>query len=384
MTSVLQRVTEAFRRLTGREPEGVWSSPGRVNLIGEHTDYNDGFALPFAIEARSWVAVARRDDGVLRMRSVQQPGRDSQVTLEDLAPGRPEGWSAYVAGVVWAAHRAGHPVTGLDVLVDGRVPLGSGLSSSHALECAVALAVDALGGIDLGTDDLARLSLVTENDFVGARTGMMDQLASLRGTAGHALFLDNRSLAVEQVPLDPAADGLRLLVLDTRVHHGNADGAYGDRRAACERASALLGLQALRDLPSDGLDDALSRLPEDLRGRVRHVVTEDARVLAAVAALRAREWARLGALMDASHESLRDDYEVSCDELDVAVDAARTAGAVGARMTGGGFGGSAIALVPEPAVAAVTESVVTAFAERGWHVPDVVEVTPSDGGRRDA
>jgi galactokinase len=384
MTSVLHRVTEAFRQLTGRDPEGVWSSPGRVNLIGEHTDYNDGFALPFAIEARSWVAVARRDDGVLRMRSVQQPGRDSQVTLEDLAPGQPEGWSAYVAGVVWAAHRAGHPVTGLDVLVDGRVPLGSGLSSSHALECAVALAVDALGGIDLGTDDLARLSLVTENDFVGARTGMMDQLASLRGTAGHALFLDNRSLAVEQVPLDPAADGLRLLVLDTRVHHGNADGAYGDRRAACERASALLGLQALRDQPSDGLDKALSRLPEDLRGRVRHVVTEDARVLAAVAALRAREWARLGALMDASHESLRDDYEVSCDELDVAVDAARAAGAVGARMTGGGFGGSAIALVPEHAVAAVTDSVVKAFAERGWPVPDVVEVTPSDGGRRDA
>jgi galactokinase len=384
MTSVLHRVTEAFRRLTGRDPEGVWSSPGRVNLIGEHTDYNDGFALPFAIEARSWVAVARRDDGVLRMRSVQQPGRDSQVTLEDLAPGRPEGWSAYVAGVVWAAHRAGHPVTGLDVLVDGRVPLGSGLSSSHALECAVALAVDALGGIDLGTDDLARLSLVTENDFVGARTGMMDQLASLRGTAGHALFLDTRSLAVEQVPLDPAADGLRLLVLDTRVHHGNADGAYGDRRAACERATALLGLRALRDLPSDGLDDALSRLPEDLHGRVRHVVTEDARVLAAVAALRAHEWARLGALMDASHESLRHDYEVSCDELDVAVGAARAAGAVGARMTGGGFGGSAIALVPEPAVAAVTGSVVTAFAECGWHVPDVVEVTPSDGGRRDA
>ena len=383
MTSVLHRVTAAFRRLTGRDPEGVWSSPGRVNLIGEHTDYNDGFALPFAIEARSWVAGARRDDGLLRMRSVQQPDRDSQVTLEDLAPGRPEGWSAYVAGVVWAAHRAGHPVTGLDVLVDGRVPLGSGLSSSHALECAVALAVDALGGIDLGTDDLARLSLVTENDFVGARTGMMDQLASLRGTAGHALFLDTRSLAVEQVPLDPAADGLRLLVLDTRVHHGNADGAYGDRRAACERATALLGLRALRDLPSDGLDDALSRLPEDLRGRVRHVVTEDARVLAAVAALRAREWARLGALMDASHESLRDDYEVSCDELDVAVGAARAAGAVGARMTGGGFGGSAISLVPEPAVAAVTDSVVTAFAERGWHVPDAIEVTPSDGGRRD-
>ena len=253
MTTGPQQVADAFQELAGRAPEGVWSSPGRVNLIGEHTDYNDGFVLPFAIEARSWVAAARRDDDTLRMRSVQQPDDDSEVALDDLAPGRPEGWSAYVAGVVWALRKAGHTVPGLDVLVDGRVPLGSGLSSSHALECAVALAVDSLIGADLGIDDLAKLSLATENDFVGARTGMMDQLASLRGTAGNALFLDNRSLEFEQVPLDPAADGLRLLVLDTRVHHGHADGAYGDRRAACERAAELLGVTALRDVTMDGL-----------------------------------------------------------------------------------------------------------------------------------
>jgi galactokinase len=384
MTSVPQQVGEAFQQLTGRAPEGIWSSPGRVNLIGEHTDYNDGFALPFAIEARSWVAAARRDDGILRMRSVQLPDGDSVVALHDLAPGHPDGWSAYVAGVVWALQRAGHTVPGLDVLVDGRLPLGSGLSSSHALECAVALAVDSLIGTGLGTDDLARLSLATENDFVGARTGMMDQLASLRGTAGHALFLDNRTLGFEQVPLDPIADGLRLLVLDTRVHHGHADGAYGDRRAACERAASLLGVTALRDVTVDDLDQALARLPADLHGRVRHVVTEDDRVLKAVAALRARDWAALGALMDASHASLRDDYEVSCDELDVAVGAARSAGAVGARMTGGGFGGSAVALVPEAAVDTVSKAVLAAFADNDWARPGIVEVRPSDGGRRDA
>ena len=384
MTSVPEQVADAFQELAGRAPEGVWSSPGRVNLIGEHTDYNDGFVLPFAIEARSWVAAARRDDDTLRMRSVQQPDDDSEVALDDLAPGRPEGWSAYVAGVVWALRKAGHTVPGLDVLVDGRVPLGSGLSSSHALECAVALAADAMIGADLGTDDLAKLSLATENDFVGARTGMMDQLASLRGTAGHALFLDNRTLEFEQVPLDPAADGLRLLVLDTRVHHGHADGAYGDRRAACERAAELLGVTALRDVTMDGLDQALAQLPDDLHGRVQHVVSENDRVLSAVTALRARHWATLGLLMDASHASLRDDYEVSCDELDVAVEAARAAGAIGARMTGGGFGGSAVALVREADVDAASTSVLAAFAARDWDRPDVFEVTPSDGGRRDA
>jgi galactokinase len=377
-------VADAFEALSGRAPDGVWSSPGRVNLIGEHTDYNDGFALPFAIAARVWAAVATRADGVLRMRSVQQPGDDIEVSLHDLAPGRPGGWAAHVAGVVWAARQAGYPVSGADVLVDGRVPLGSGLSSSHALECAVITALDALQGTGLGPNQLALLALVAENDFVGAPTGMMDQIASLRATAGHALFLDNRSLDVEQVPLNPAGAGLRLLVLNTRVHHGNADGAYGDRRAACERAARLLDVAALRDVAAEDLDDALGMLPDELHGRVRHVVTEDDRVLDAVTALRAGDWSRLGALMDASHESLRVDYEVSCDELDVAVAAAGAAGALGARMTGGGFGGSAIALVPVASVGTVGTSVIAAFARQGWAAPEIVEVTPSEGARRDA
>ncbi|MCW2760416.1 MAG: galK1 [Marmoricola sp.] len=375
---------DAFQATYDDAPAGVWSAPGRVNLIGEHTDYNDGFVLPFAIAARTSVAASRRTDGMVRMRSVQQHSGDVSIPVEDLAPGTPDGWAAYVAGIVWAARQAGHDVGGLDLLIDGRVPLGSGLSSSHALECAVALAVNDLFELGLGLDALGRLSYVAENDFVGAPTGMMDQLASLRCTAGHALFLDNRSFEGEQVPLDPMADRLRLLVIDTRVHHGNADGAYGDRRAACERAAKTLGLQALRDIDLAGLDDALARIEsaED-RARVRHVVRENARVLETVEALNRRDWQVVGDLMVASHESLRDDYEVSCDELDTAVESALAAGALGARMTGGGFGGSAVALVPSEATAAVTDAVAAAFAARGWAEPSTFEVSPSDGAHRD-
>jgi galactokinase len=385
MTPEHASVVDDFLAFTGAAPDGVWSSPGRVNLIGEHTDYNDGFALPFAIAARVFVAASRRSDNVLRMRSVQAPARDTTVTLAELAPGTPGGWSAYVAGVVWAAREAGHPVGGVDVLVDGRVPLGSGLSSSHALECATAAAVSDLYDCRLDPDDLARLSLVTENDFVGAPTGMMDQIASLRCAEGHAILLDNRSLSVDQVPLDVISAGLRLLVVDTRVHHDNAESGYGDRRASCERAAKILGFTALRDVSVGGLETALAGLPDDeLRRRVRHVVFENARVVDAAIALREADWTALAALMNASHASLRDDYEVSCEELDVAVDAARAAGALGARMTGGGFGGSVIALVPDAAVADVDRAVTSAFAAHGWDRPRVFEVTPSQGARRDA
>jgi galactokinase len=383
MTPPHPAVVDAFMACTGSPPEGVWSAPGRVNLIGEHTDYNDGFALPFAIPDRVFVAAGRRTDDRLRMRSVQAPGRDATVPLAELAPGTPDGWPAYVSGVVWAAREAGHAVGGLDVLVDGQVPLGSGLSSSHALECATAAAVTDLYDLGLGPDDLGRLSLVAENDFVGAPTGMLDQMASLRCSEGHAILLDNRSLSVEQVPLDVVAAGLRLIVVDTRVHHDNAGSGYGDRRASCQRATKILGLTSLRDLSLGGLEVALVRLPDELRRRVRHVVSENARVIDAAAALRVADWPALGTLMRASHASLRDDYEVSCEELDAAVLAAQDAGALGARMTGGGFGGSVIALVPDEAVAEVERAVTSAFAANGWGAPHVFEVRPSQGARRD-
>jgi galactokinase len=322
---------------------------------------------------------------MLRMRSVQRPGDDATVPLDELGPGQLAGWTTYVAGVVWAARKAGVDVPGLDVLVDGRVPPGSGLSSSHALECAVAMALNDVLDAGLDRNALARLSQVTENDFVGAPTGMLDQMASLHARRGHALFLDNRTLLVEQVPLDPASAGLRLVIVDTTVHHDNADGAYGERRAACERAASVLGVPALRDVPLSDLADALDRLPDDEARRcVRHVVTEDQRVLDAVAALRSGDWAALAAAMDASHASLRDDYRVSSPELDVAVETARAAGALGARMTGAGFGGSTISLVPAERVTAVRDAVARAFGERGWAEPVVGETEPADGARRDA
>ena len=378
-------INDAFVATYDRSPAGTWSAPGRVNLIGEHTDYNDGFVLPFAIAARTSVALVLRDDGALRMRSVQQPTGDVSVPLSELAPGRPDGWAAYVAGVIWALRQDGYDVPGLDVLVDGRVPLGSGLSSSHALECAVAIAVNDLLGLGLHANQLAKLSHTTENLFVGAPTGMMDQLASLRCTEGHALFLDIRSLEAEQVPLDPEHDDLALLVVNTRVHHGNADGAYGERRASCEHAAKLLGVDALRDVSEADLSGALDRLDSDeQRRRVRHVVTENARVVASTQALRRRDWTSVGALMNESHVSLRDDYEVSCVELDVAVESLIASGALGARMTGGGFGGSAVALLPADAVKPAAAAVMAAFSDRGWGAPDPFVVSASAGAHRDS
>ena len=374
---------DAFALTYDTAPAGTWSAPGRVNLIGEHTDYNDGFVLPFAIPARTTVSLVRRPDTTVRLRSVQQPRGDVSVDLRELAPGSPDGWAAYVAGVIWAAVQGGAQLGGMDVLVDGRVPLGSGLSSSHALECAVALALNDVFELGLSTSELAQLSRRAENDFVGAPTGLMDQLASLQCTAGHALFLDTRSLAADQVPLDVAADSLALLVVDTKVHHSNGDGSYGNRRAACARAAGALGVESLRDVPADDLDDRLAGLDDELRRRARHVVTENARVVESAAALRSREWQRLGELMVASHSSLRDDYEVSCPELDVAVEASLAAGAVGARMTGGGFGGSAVVLTPRGRAAAVRAAVTQAFAAEGWQEPSIFEVTPSAGAHRD-
>jgi len=375
---------DAFALTYDVAPTGTWSAPGRVNLIGEHTDYNDGFVLPFAISSRTTVSVVRRPDTTVRLRSVQQPRGDVSVDLGELAPGCPDGWAAYVAGVIWAAAQGGAELGGLDVLVDGRVPLGSGLSSSHALECAVALALNDVFELGLDTHALAQLSRRAENDFVGAPTGMMDQLASLQCTAGNALFLDTRSLAAEQVPLDVAADFLALLVVDTRVHHSHGDGSYGNRRAACARAAKELGVASLRDVSAYGLDERLAGLDDELRRRARHVVTENARVVDSVAALRAGDWPRLGKLMVSSHASLRDDYEVSCPELDVAVEASLAAGAVGARMTGGGFGGSAVVLTPLGRVVAVRTSVTDAFAAKDWQQPSIFEVSPSAGAHRDA
>jgi galactokinase len=396
---------DEFSDETGAEggtPEGVWSAPGRVNLIGEHTDYNDGLALPTALPHRTFVALRRRDDDRVRLVSAQAPGERWETRLADVAPGEVRGWGAYVAGVAWALREAGHDVGGFDAAIDSCVPFGAGLSSSAALECAVAVALDDVFGIGLassraGTDDLGRAELAAacvraENEIAGAPTGGLDQAASLRCTAGHAILLDCRPdlpplEAASPVPFDLEPAGLTLLVVDTRAEHQLADGQYGERRAACERAASLLDLTSLREIPAHGLSEALWALePHDadgvLRRRVQHVVTEIARTQEFADLVRAGQVADVGPLMTASHESLRVDYEVSARELDLVVAAAMGAGALGARMTGGGFGGSAIALVRREDVDTVAEAVQSAFDDAGLRSPGFLLAPPSDGAGR--
>ncbi|MET8827819.1 galactokinase [Streptomyces sp. NPDC004610] len=382
------QVTRAFEDLYGTSPDGVWAAPGRVNLIGEHTDYNDGFVMPFALPHTTVAAVARRTDGRLRLHSADlEAGGGTGIVelhLDALAPGTDRDWTAYPAGVVWALREAGHPVTGADIHLASTVPTGAGLSSSAALEVVVALALSDLHALGIPRWKLARLCQRAENVYVGAPTGIMDQTASACCEAGHALFLDTRDLSTRQIPLDLAAEGLRLLVVDTRVKHAHSDGEYGRRRAGCEKGAALLGVDALRDIGYDGLDEALAALgdEEEVRRLVRHVVTEDQRVERVVTLLEAGRTREIGPVLTEGHASLRDDFRVSCPELDTVVDTALTAGALGARMTGGGFGGSAIVLTDATEVDPVTQAVTAAFAAAGFTPPRTFEAVPGEGARR--
>ncbi|CAM5233291.1 MULTISPECIES: galactokinase [Streptomyces] len=379
-----QQVAERFAELYGAEPEGVWAAPGRVNLIGEHTDYNDGFVMPFALPHQAVAAVSRRDDGVLRLHSEDVEGGVVELRLDALAPQTDREWTAYPAGVVWALREAGHEVTGADVHLSSTVPTGAGLSSSAALEVVIALALNDLYDLGLQRWKLARLCQRAENVYVGAPTGIMDQTASACCEQGHALFLDTRDLSQQQIPFDLVAEGLRLLVVDTQVKHAHSGGEYGKRRAGCEKGAALLGVDALRDIPYDGLDAALARLgdEEEVIRLVRHVVTEDERVERTVALLRAGDIRAIGPVLTEGHASLRDDFRISCPELDLVVDTALAAGALGARMTGGGFGGSAIVLAEAADVDTLTKAVEEAFAAADFKTPRVFEAVPSAGARR--
>jgi galactokinase len=372
-----------FAQVHGRPADGVHVAPGRVNLIGEHVDYNGGRCLPYALPHGTYAAAAARDDDTLTVRSLQM---DEPWTgrLDALGPGAVSGWVSYVAGVVWALREDGIEVPGLDLVLDSRVPVGAGLSSSAALECSVALAALQAAGVE--PDPAVRERVVAacvraENEVAGASTGGMDQSVAVHAAAGHALLLDFADASHRQVPWDPEAVGLRLLIVDTRVHHSLNDGGYASRRQDCETAAGLLGVTHLAEV--DDLEQALASLPEDrLRRRARHVVTEVARVDAAVACLERGDVSGLGELFLGSHASLRDDFEVSCEELDLVVSTALEHGALGARMTGGGFGGSAIALVAEDRVVAVEEAVATVFAKRGWTAPGMLSGTPGPGARR--
>lgn len=383
-------IAERFQLQYGGPPDGVFSAPGRVNLIGEHTDYNNGLVLPFAIDARARVAARRIDEPVIRVVSVQREGAVIEAPLSVLQPGSAAatGWPAYVLGTAWALIQAGIDIPGAELALDSSVPVGAGLSSSAAVECASGLALSTLAGVRLTPGDLARLAQRAENDFVGVPCGLMDQMASASCRAGHLLFFDVGQGSTENIPFDPEAHDLQVLVIDTGVHHELADGEYAKRRASCEQAAALLGLNSLRDI-TDG-DAALSALGAEDNGlpaadrellvrRVRHVLTENARVLAVVNRLRDGDIAGIGADLTASHASMRDDYEISSVELDTAVDAALDAGALGARMTGGGFGGSAIALIRTDDAGIVTDAVEKAFAAAGFGAPSIRHFTPADG-----
>jgi galactokinase len=379
-----ERVRSAYAERFGAEPDGVWAAPGRVNLIGEHTDYNGGFVLPVALPHTTLAAVGRRTDGRLALVSLQQPDGDAELAVAELAPGRPAGWGSYPAGVV--AELGERAAGGLGIVVDGDVPAGAGLSSSAALGCAVALALRDLLAPELTDEDLVGLTQHAENAYVGAPTGILDQSASLLCTAGHALFLDTRDRRTEQVPLDLEAAGLALLVVDSGETHDHAEGGYGDRRRECEQAAARLGVGLLREVPDvaalEPLDDG-TELGAVLLRRARHVVTEDARVLEVVATLRGGGDPRdVGPVLTAGHASLRDDFEVSTPLLDATVAAALDAGAHGARMVGGGFGGSAIALVDADAVGRVREAVAAAYRAGGHAEPRTFVAVPSAGARR--
>lgn len=384
-----ERLARRFAEEFGHAPDGVWRAPGRVNLIGEHTDYNDGFVLPFAIDRAAMVAVRVRragetDHDVVDLASTYAPDgaglSRARFAAVGLTPGSVPGWGAYPAGVVHVlAGPDGEAVPGFELLLDSTVPVGAGLSSSHAVEVATVVALNDLLGRGLDRPAMARLTQRAENEFVGAPTGIMDQSASLMGRAGAALFLDCRTLDAEAVPLPLAEHGLAVLVVDTGVAHSHADGGYAARRASCERGAAALGVASLRDVPADA---DLGVLDEETARRVRHVLTENRRVLETVERLRAGDVRAIGPLLDASHASMRDDYEISCPELDLAVEAATAAGAVGARMTGGGFGGSAIALVPADEAGRIAGTVAEAFLRAGHRAPDAFVVVPGEGAQR--
>ncbi|MEU4998324.1 galactokinase [Streptomyces sp. NPDC021622] len=380
-------VAGQFTELYGYAPDGVWSAPGRVNLIGEYTDFNEGFVMPLALPHTAVAAVARRTDGVLRLHSADIDAPVAELRVDELTPlskyGQ-GGWAAYPAGVVWALRDAGHAVSGgADIHLASTVPTGAGLSSSAALEVVTALALNDLYELGLPRPELAVLAQRAENAFVGVPCGVMDQMASACATAGHALHLDCRDLSIRQIPFDLAAQGLQLLVVDTRVKHELGDGAYAERRAGCEEGAAILGVSHLRDVAYAELPSALARLTDEKIGRyVRHIVSDDHRVEQVIALLDAGDVRAIGPVLTEGHASLRDDLRISCEELDLVVATANASGAIGARMTGGGFGGSAIVLVEEPDAESVTKSVQEAFATAGFTAPRVFPAVPSAGARR--
>lgn len=371
----MSALENTFFELFGHKAEVLAEAPGRVNLIGEHIDYSEGFVLPFAIADRTFAAISSNKDGLVRIASQQRKNRIFTIDINDVKPGSAGDWEKYVLGVIWSMG----VTTGVDILVDGHVPSGAGLSSSAALECSVAVGLNTLFDLGKSLEDMARATQKAENDYVGMPCGIMDQSVSLMGRAGSALLLDCRDLTTESVPFDVASAGLELLIIDTQAHHALVDGGYAERRASCESVAAKFGIPSMRHLTIDVLQSRKSEITETEFIRARHAVTEIQRVKDAVTALRASDFQTLGRLINESHNSLRDDYTVSCPELDEAVDASRAAGALGARMVGGGFGGSAIALIKADQIESVKDAIRKAYAAKSYKAPRFFTSLPSAG-----
>ena len=366
-----------FQEVFGTRPDIIASAPGRVNLIGEHVDFLDGFVLPFAISDATTVAIAKNSSNKIRCASIQKKGVVSTIDCANIAPKSGEAWARYPIGVLWSLGIE----TGIDILVDGQVPLGAGLSSSAALECAVATAINELFNLGLTLPELARAAQRAENIYVGMPCGIMDQSVSLMANEGNALLLDTRDLSIEQIPFNIAPLGLELLVIDTQVHHALVDGGYAERRASCEKAIADLGITSLRDISISEFVARKPELDEKTYLRAFHGVTEMKRVLDAVALLKAGDFVGFGEIVTAAHISLRDNYTVSCPELNLAVDTALKFGALGSRMIGGGFGGSAIALIKAKDSELIKSEIKSGFMKARFKSPRFFSALPSAGAQ---
>ncbi len=371
----MRQIEKKFLETFGEEPDLVAAAPGRVNLIGEHIDYSDGFVLPFAIKDRTLVAARKRNDSTVRIASAQRRNKIVTVDINQVKPGLKGEWERYALGVLWAMGIK----EGVDLLIDGNVPLGAGLSSSAALECSVATAMNHLFDLGFNLEELARLTQKAENLYVGVPCGIMDQSVSLMATQGSALLLDCRDLSTKNISFDVASNGLELLIIDTQAHHALTDGGYAERRASCESVVVKLDINSLRELSMEQLENSRALLTETEFVRARHAVTEMKRVLECVDALSNSDFEKVGHLINQSHTSLRDDYTVSCPELDTAVEAALSAGALGSRMVGGGFGGSAIALIQASKTKETIKLIEKAFSNKGFKAPRFFASLPSQG-----
>jgi galactokinase len=380
--STAKTAADRFKEQFGYAPSGVWSAPGRVNLIGEHTDYNEGFVLPFAIDRRTYAAVSKRPDQVARIASAFS-GEVVEFEISEIQRDAVFGWSAYPLGVAWSLIQSGAKPQGFDLYVDSNVPVGAGLSSSAAIECSVALALNELWESGFSRSVLAKVGQRAENEIVGAPTGIMDQTASLFGQVDHAVFLDCRTLDAKATPLSLKENGLEIVVMDTRVAHRLTDGGYATRRQSCEEAAEILGVTSLRDVTVESLEASRNLLEDVVYRRARHVVTENERVKKTVELLSSSGPKSIGQLMNESHASMRDDFQISITELDVAVETAISEGAVGARMTGGGFGGAAIALIEKTKLASLTTAVLDRFRDQGFEKPEIFTVTADEGAKRE-